>query len=225
MHSHLKEWWFIQWWLKISSINALFTQNGNMSCDQCWMSEQLIAVGEQSLTTLSEARYWYKKLLNYSLGHTIKFPELLGGNYPSCFTSTSIYSAISSSADSGSGKLSTLLFQPDMSHWGSNCPCSVPAFWEDALHQRELLSIQEDVPHLSTTCSKSYSFHLHLNDISAPSTSLQPSKPSPKHCCSTTAEKFHFPSQPHPFFEKLQRKLKSCTKVLILEELNTQQKN
>lgn len=81
-----------------------------------------------------------KELLNYSLHHINKFPELLGGSYPSCFTSNSIYSAIRSSADSGSGKLSTLLFQPGKSLWGSNCLCSVMAFCKDALHQRELLS-------------------------------------------------------------------------------------
>lgn len=137
-----------------------------------------MAVGEQSLTTLSEATYCCKKLLNYSLGYINKFPEHLGGSYPSWFTSTSIYSTISSSTDSGSGKLSTLLFQPDMSLWGSNCLCSVTAFWEDALHQRKLLSEFRKifltwalpVPHLTPSICT-------LNDISAPTTSWQPSRP------------------------------------------------
>lgn len=224
MHSHLKERWFIPWWLKTSSTNALFGQNGNISCDQWWMSEQLMAVGEQSLTTLSEATYWCKKLLNYSLGYINKFPEHLGGSYPSWFTSTSIYSTISSSADSGSGKLSTLLFQPDMSLWGSNCLCSVTAFWEDALHQRKLLSEFRKifltwalpVPHLTPSICTWTTFQL-------PPPLGSPVGPSPepflqRHCCSTTTEKFHFPSQSHPFL-KLQRKSKSCSRRHLATEL------
>lgn len=193
----------------------------HLSCDQHCTSEQLTAVGEQSLTTSSEATYWCKKLPNYSLGHINTFPELLGGNCPSCFTSTSIYSAISSSADSVFGKLSTLLFQPDMSPWGSNCPCSVTAFMH-CTKRGTAVRIQEDFPHLGTTCPKSYSFHLHLNDISAPHQS---------HSCSGSRSvaaplQTSFTSPPGLTLSlKRQRRLKSCTKVLNLEELNIWQQN
>lgn len=52
----------------------------------------------------------------------------------------------------------------------------------------------------SLSCPKSSSFYVHLNGISAP-TSPSPEPFLQWHCCSTTTEKFQFPSQPHPFFE------------------------
>lgn len=181
------------------------------------MSEQLMAAGEQSLTALSEAMYWCKKLLNYSLGHINKFPELLRGNYPSYFTSTSIYSAISSSADSGFGKLSTLLFQLDVSLWGSNCPCSVAAFWEEALHQNSgrFSSPQAPpVPSLTPSICTWMTFQL-------------PPALGQSHSCSGTVAaplQRSFTSPPGLTLSlKLQRKLKSCTKVHFLEKLNTWQ--
>lgn len=89
-----------------------------------------------------------------------------------------------------------------MSLWGSNCPCSVTAFMHYT-KRGAALRIKKDFPHMGTACPKSYSFHLHLNDISAPTT---PQSPSPEpflqwHCCITTTEKFHFPCRPHPFFK------------------------
>lgn len=171
MHSHLKERLLIPWWLKTSSTNALFGQNSNISCDQCWMSEQLMALGEQSLKTLSEATDWCKRLLNYSLGFINKFPDHLGGSYPSWFTSTSIYGTISSSVDSGSGKLSTLLFQPDMPLGGSNA-C---VLWQHSgkMHYTKGNCSQDS----GRFSSPGHSFHLHLNNILVPTTPWQPSRP------------------------------------------------
>lgn len=88
-----------------------------------------------------------------------------------------------------------------MSLWGSNCLCFVTAFWEHALHQKG---------NCSQNSGRFSSPGHYLSQISllpsAPEWHFSPHHPSPEpflqwHCCSTTTEKFQFPSQPHLFFE------------------------